>query len=251
VTACIGEPISWPRLEQFVLEPADPAIASHVDACPACRHCLEQLRADVVELPPLVVMPHARAMAEPLRDAALDARRPERRSDRSIQAGQAGQAGQSGQAARAARPIRRWLVPAVTAVAAAIVLVVVLRPPAPDVDGFTAPIGIKGVGEVTLELVRERAGTVVLDARRYAPGDRWKIAVTCPPRPSLVAIDVSVADGVTTDHPLAPAQVACGNRVVVPGAFTVTGARANRVCVTIAATPGAEAGTACATLRPE
>jgi hypothetical protein len=131
------------------------------------------------------------------------------------------------------------------------VLIVVLRRPGADVDGFAAPVGVKGVGEVSLALVRERGGAIELDARRFAPGDRWKILVTCPPRTTAVAVEVSVADGITTDHPLAAAQIACGNRVVVPGAFTVTGTRPNRVCASIAAAPGAEAGTACATLRPE
>ena len=42
MTACIGEPVSWLRLERFALGAADPAIASHVAACPACRHCLDQ-----------------------------------------------------------------------------------------------------------------------------------------------------------------------------------------------------------------
>jgi hypothetical protein len=50
-----------------------------------------------------------------------------------------------------------------------------------------------------------------------------------------------------------PARLACGNRVVVPGAFTVTGGRANRVCVEIATISEAAAGTgrACLTLTPE
>jgi hypothetical protein len=56
-----------------------------------------------------------------------------------------------------------------------------------------------------------------------------------------------------TDRPLVPARLACGNRVVVPGAFTVTGGRANRVCVEIATISEAAAGTgrACLTLTPE
>jgi hypothetical protein len=206
---CIGEPISWLRLESFALGAPDPAIASHVAACPACHGCLAQIRDDVVALPPLA-MPVA------------------------------------------PRRARRWwwLAPAF---AAAIVLVVVLRPP-PDRDA-RAVIGVKGVGEVTLELVRERRGAISFGAARYAPGDRWKVVVSCAPGADPVAappwIDVSVADGVTTDHPLAAAQLACGNRVVVPGAFTITGNRANRVCARIAAAADAEAGTACVTVRPE
>ena len=211
MTACIGEPISWPRLERFALGAPDPAIASHVTTCPACRQCLAQIRDDVVALPPL----------------ELPTRRPPPRWR------------------------RRWLAPAFAAAAA--VLVVLVRRPTPGDELASQTIGVKGVGEVTLELVRERRGAISYDARRYAPGDRWKVVVSCPPSASARAmwIDVSVADGVTTDHPLAPAQVPCGNRVVVPGAFTVTGAQVNRVCTSVAASPGADAGTACLTLRPE
>jgi hypothetical protein len=213
MTACIGEPISWLRLEGFALGAPDPAIASHVAACPACRQCLAQIRGDVVALPPLEVPTRLR------------------------------------------RPLwrRGWLAPAFAAAAAAVVLIVVLRRPTPrgeDASDTIATIGIKGVGEVTLELVRERAGAISYEARGFAPGDRWKVVVSCPPSASAW-IDVSVADGVTTDHPLAPAQLPCGNRVVVPGAFTVTGTRTNRVCARVAARPDADAGTACLTLRPE
>jgi hypothetical protein len=213
VTACTGEPVSWLRLERFALGAPDPAIASHLVGCPACTRCLDQIRADVVALPPLVVP------------------------------------------ASAPRPLRRrWLAPAVTAAAAALVLLVVVvrsRPAPPDALARTT-IGVKGIGEVTLELVRERAGAIRFDAASYAPGDRWKVVVSCPPSASAW-IDVSVDDGVTTDHPLGllPTQVACGNRVVVPGAFTITGARPNRVCARVAAAPVADAGIACLTVVPE
>jgi len=215
--ACIGEPISWLRLESFALGAPDPAIASHVAACPACRQCLAQICDDVVALPPLEV------------SAALP--RPARH--------------------------RRWLAPAFAAAAAAVVLIVVLRRPTPHdndlASNTSATIGVKGAGDVTLELVRERGGAISFDARSFAPGDRWKVVLTCSPSAAALplSIDVSVADGITTDHPLAPTQLPCGNRFVVPGAFTITGTRANRVCASIAAAPGTEAGTACLTLRPE
>ena len=223
--ACIGEPISWLRLERFALGATDPAIASHLAACPACRHCLDEIRGDAVALPPLVV-PAA----------------PPRRSWRLA-----------------------WLAPAfAAAAAAAVILVIVLRPPPsppspPSGDTAANRVAIKGIGEVTLELVRERAGQIQFDARRYAPGDRWKVMVSCPPGALglAMALDISVADGLTVDHPLAASQVVCGNRVVVPGAFTVTGNRANRVCARIAPLPevsaaaATDAGMACITLVPE
>lgn len=218
MTACTGEPISWLRLEQFALGAADPAITAHLAGCSACRDCLDRIRGDAVTLPPLVVP-----------DAPRRAWR------------------------------RWWLAPALAAAAAAVALVVMRPPPGAD-----DRVAIKGIGEVALELVRERAGAISYDARRYAPGDRWKIVISCPPAAAspgpamapMMAIDVSVADGVTVDHPLAATRIACGNRVVVPGAFTVTGDRVNRVCARITAiagpaTPDPDAGTACVTLTPE
>jgi hypothetical protein len=218
VTACTREPISWLRLEQFALGAADPAIATdiaaHLADCPACRDCLDRIRGDAMVLPPL---------AAP-RAAGRRARR------------------------------RWWLAPALAAAtAAAVAVAVVVLRPAPAAEGRVA---IKGVGEVALELVRERAGAISYDARRYAPGDRWKVVISCPPAAApgpIMAIDVSVADGATVDHPLAEARIACGNRVVVPGAFTVTGDRVNRVCARIAAVagPDPEAATACVALSPD
>lgn len=216
MTPCIGEPVSWPRLEQFALDAADPAIAAHVAACPACRQCLDDIRGDVVALPALV------APAGPARAVRATWR-------------------------------RWWLGPALAAAAAAVVLVVVLRPPRPEIAGDR--VAIKGVGEVVLDLVRERGGAIAFGVRDYAPGDRWKAVVTCPPgaagaASALLAIDVSVADGLTVDHPLPAARIACGNRVVVPGAFTVTGDRPNRVCARITAAADASPGTACVMVMP-
>lgn len=224
MTACTGEPISWLRLERIALGAADPAAAAHLAACPACSGCLDRIRGDAVALPPLVV-----PAAAPHRAAAW----------------------------------RRWLAPALAAAAAAAVLIVVLRPAPSDApDGpdqganrGAIEVAIKGIGEVAVELVRERGGAIAFDARRYAPGDRWKVVVSCPPVAAAapLAIDVSVADGATVDHPLPAARIACGNRVVVPGAFTITGDRANRICARLAApgAPAADTATACATVIPE
>ena len=226
MTACIGEPISWLRLERFALagpDRGDAAIAAHVAACSACASCLAAIRTagDAIALPPLVV----------------------------------------GAAAAAARPPARrwWLAPAMAVAAAAVVVLVLLRRgPAPEPRRDDVAYGVKGVGDVVLGVVRERAGAIRDDVTTYAPGDRWKVVVTCPPAASAW-IDVAVADPDGVDYPLAPAHVACGNRVVVPGAFAITGARDNRVCVRVAADaapgrtpplPGAP-GVACLVLHPE
>jgi hypothetical protein len=125
--------------------------------------------------------------------------------------------------------------------------------PSPDRARREDVARIKGVGEVVLGVVRERAGAVRLDARTYAPGDRWKVVVTCPPAASAW-VDVAVHDAGGVDHPLAPARIGCGNGVALPGAFSITGGRTNRVCVRIGAAAAPDrAGPpdACVTLRPE
>ena len=220
--ACIGEPISWLRLETYALDGRDPAIREHLEACPACARCLEDIRGSAIELPRLVIP---------------------------------------------ARPERRWrwrwiLAPAMAAVAAALVLLVVIRRPDPEVREDVAHV--KGVGDVVIGVVRERAGTIRDDVLTYAPGDRWKVVVTCPPTASAW-IDVAVIDGPTIDrlnaidYPLTPVRVSCGNRIALPGAFSITGDRPNRVCVRVAATappvrtafvPG-DPDVACLTLVPE
>ena len=209
--ACIGEPVSWLRLETFAAGKGDPAIETHLAACPACAHCLAEITGDLVALPVLAVP---------------------------------------------ARAPRRWwwlrLAPAFALAAAAVIaLVVVTRPRGHEVTR-EGVVGIKGVGEVIVDVVRERDGVIRQDVRSFAAGDRWKVVVTCPPSASAT-FEISVADGATVDHPLAPARLPCGNRVVVPGAFTITGSTPNRVCVRV--TPeGAgtgDAGSACVTLAPE
>jgi hypothetical protein len=219
MSACIGEPISWPRLERFAQGGgADPAAADHLARCAACARCLDEIRGDLVALPPLAVP------------------------------------------ARAAR--RWWLAPAMALAGAAAVALVLWRtgagggpggPGGPGGEGREDVARVKGVGEVVLGVVRERAGAVRLDARTYAPGDRWKVLVTCPPAASAW-VDVAVYDAGEVDHPLAPARIGCGNGVALPGAFSITGGRANRVCVRIAAGAAPDrAGPpdACVTLRPE
>ncbi len=212
--ACIGEPISWLKLERFASGSADHAISTHVAACPACRHCLDEIRGDLVALPPLAV--------------------PESRAQRW-------------------RTWRAWLVPAMALGAAAVIALVIWRDGAPGaVRGVPEEtVYVKGLGEVVLGVVRERGGVVREDVHSFAPGDRWKLVVTCPPQGAAnVVVSVTEVGAQAGDHPLPPATVACGNRVVLPGAFTLTGTRSNRVCAKVTS-PGGDAGTACVTITAE
>ncbi len=209
--ACIGEPISWPRLERYASTRSDAVITSHVARCPACSHCLEEITTDLVALPPLVVP-----------------------------------------AAKPARAWWRWAVPAMALAAAALVVLVVVRRGGERVREDA--VVVKGVGEVVLGVVRERGGVVRADVRSFAPGDRWKVVVTCPPAVSasveVAVTEVGPAGPGASDHPLMPATIACGNRIVLPGAFVLTGANTNRVCATVTSA-GGDRGTACVTIAPE
>lgn len=196
MSACIGTPISWLRLETYARDHQDVAVRDHLATCPACRGCLDEIERDVVALPMFVA--------------------PERRR-------------------------RSWW-PLLLVPAAAALLLVLLRPrPSPGGDTFA----VKGVGEVTVGVVRERAGAITFDAREDQPGDRWKVVVTCPPSAGAW-IDVTVG----SDRPLPRAHLACGNRIVVPGAFTLDGA-ANRICVHVSAAEGGDGDQGCVTIRRE
>jgi hypothetical protein len=153
----------------------------------------------------------------------------------------------------------RWWMFAVPALAAAAIALVVLRPrEAPE--RFSNVASIKGGGDLVLGLVRERGGAIRDDVTTFLAGDRWKLEVTCDPGASAWIDLAVVEDGATTaDHPLAPARVACGNKVTVPGAFTLTGSKPDRVCVRVAAdlappralpAPG-QRDVACITVTPE
>jgi hypothetical protein len=138
----------------------------------------------------------------------------------------------------------RLAVPAMAFAAAALVLLMVWPRPPGDRDDV---VRVKGVGDVIVGVIRERGGAIRDDARSFRPGDRWKVVVTCPPE-AAVWIEVDV-DG---DRPLPPAQIACGNRVALPGAFELTD-RTNRICVRAiaAARPAGEPGQACVTISAE
>ncbi len=210
--ACIGEPISWPRLERHAVT-SDPAIAAHLARCPACAQCLTEITGDLVALPGLVLP------------------------------------------APVNKPARWWWF-AVPALAAAAIAVMIIRPKEPA--HRTNVASIKGGGDVTLALVRDRAGTITEDAATFAPGDRWKVVLTCAPGQSTW-VDVSVLEshGSSPDRPLAPARISCGNRVVLPGAFELTGHGANTICVRVGETepalalPSPGPDVACITVDPE
>jgi len=211
--ACTAAPISWPRLEHYALAPDDREIATHLETCAACRRCYDAIAADRVELRPLVAVAPAPAESWWRRSRV------------------------------------RWLVPVLASAVLALVLLWprMATPPAPHAMTLVA---IKGVGEVAVELVRDRDGAIAHGATGFRAGDRFELVLTCPPAATAqlpIAVEVRELASGRVDRPLPATAIACGNGVVVPGAFALTGASRHRVCAWIgdATTP------ACVELAPE
>jgi hypothetical protein len=205
---CVGEPVSWLRLERYQLDEIAGAerarIEEHLAACAACRVCLARIGSD--EREPLSSLSTPRPI--PLR------RRAEKPSGRR----------------------RLWLTGDVPWIAAAVFVVAVAIGSWRQwfaVDERTARVErgtVKG-GEVALTLVRDDGETIAGERGVYRDGDRMKALVTCPPG-ARVVFDLVVLDTDGASFPLEPARAfPCGNRVPLPGAFRLTGGAEKRVCI--------------------
>jgi hypothetical protein len=197
---CVGEPVSWLRLERYhlgeIAGAEREAIAAHLAACPACAACLASIEQDDGSvLPTLAVTkapPRAVLTRLPVRAAAV-----------------------------------------VGALAAAAALVLVMRGSSPTGDGHPARVPggrIKG-DAIAFSLVRDDGERIVGADGVYRDGDRFKAIVTCAPG-SSASFDLAVFDSGDPTFPLAPAHdFACGNGVPLPGAFRLTGASDETVCI--------------------
>jgi hypothetical protein len=225
MNACTGQPISWIRLERYALgdfsEGERNDIANHLAACAACSACMERIATDATPvLPPL---------PPPRRVVELPKRHVRSRS--------------------------AWLVWAGLASAAAAALLLFGGP------GTEPPARrhVKG-GDFAIDLVRVDAGDQLQPATHFAPGDRFKALVTCPPSWRGVA-GVSVYQSGKTYLPLAASALdACGNRRALEGAFSIDGSDRALVCVSFVADETAwrkqvrssdpPAGSVCIALEP-
>lgn len=237
---CIGQPLSWLALERYQLGELSPrrsrSVALHLQRCDVCRRCFEQIETErvSVELPPLP-LPERAPPAEPGAGPVLSELG---QTDGAQRAGRE----QEPRPPRQGRPRRAWwLLPALGvagAIAAASLLLVLRpltgRPPggAPTRPGQLARrVGYKG-GELAVALVRERRGRIEHRPRTFAPGDRFKVLVTCPPGPLRWEL-VVLQDG-RQYHPLrSSTPLSCGNRVALPGAFRLDGHAAAEVCLLV------------------
>lgn len=223
MSACIGQPLSWLVLERHVLAELEGPTASvadeHLAQCAACRAARQRIGDDRRVLPPLVI-PAAVAVAP-----------------------------------RVPWWRRSWAWGGGGLIAAAAVLLLLLSVRKPD-DGLGGPrvVRVKGAGVVVMGLVRERGGAVSFDPPDVRDDDRWKVQVTCAPGGAAWVEVVVYQAGSPAMFPLAPARMACGNNVVVPGAFRITGGAAV-VCARVTSEAPARRTTplnpmACASLRP-
>ena len=213
MTEATCTPLSWLRLERHALGALDAGerrdISAHLSTCARCRAVADQIAADAGrELPPLPAVAASGATSAP-----PPAVPPSHRG----------------------RPFLRGRRQAfvVAAAAAAFALVIALRPhdvPRVGQPGTVArTVAIKG-GDVAIELVRERDGSVAWEPTSFAPGDRFKLLVTCPP-PLQLHADIVVLQSDGPAFPGEPAVFACGNRVPVLPPFRITGPGPATVCV--------------------
>ena len=197
MTACIGTPISWLRLERYqagdLAGDEHDAIAKHLAACAACAACLRHIEDDNRALPPLPAI-------APKKEAG----------------------GVLVQLRRAAP----WI--GALAIAAVLLLWIGRAPREPQID-MPPGVRIKG-GEVSFSLVNAD-DTVFEGGAVYRDGDRFKVIMTCPPG-MRGAFDVVVYEHGEAAFPLEPPRgIACGNGVAIPGAFRATGADKMTVCL--------------------
>ena len=208
--ACRTQPISYLRLERYLQGDGDAnerrRVTEHLRDCACCRTCFEDMKREVIELPPLPVRPtHDRVIA-PLPDLPLTA-------------------------AKEPRRFGTWpQLTAALAMAAAVLLW--LRGPGNDPALPPARVAIKGGGELALQLVREHAGALAVDPNRFAPDDRFQARISCPP--GQVYWELVVFQGGEAFFPLAPAATLhCANGVTLPMAFALDGSEPADVCVVI------------------
>jgi hypothetical protein len=196
--ACIGQPLSWLTLERHALDELAGAAASsareHLAACAACTAALGTITADRRALPAL---------------PALDVTAP------------------SSDLARARARRRQLAIGAgIFVAAAAALLLVVLRPKDTATGELSASIRVKGAGLVNMSLVRERDGAITFDPPDVRDTDRWKVQLTCAPggRATVEVVVYQPSEPAAVALPSQP--FACGNDVVLTGAFRVTGGAA-------------------------
>jgi hypothetical protein len=203
MTSCIGEPVSYLRLERYSLHelPAeeDRSIASHLEQCAVCRACYERIQADARDADVAV-------LATKLSQLSAAARPRPRRA--------------------------RFVWGASALVASLAALLFVMRPPA-EAPGIASQSTTKGDG-LGLEVVRSDAQGQLLEPTHFAESDRFKLLLSCS-ADRAGSVRVLVFQGGDVFEPV-PAQrlESCGNRRPLAGAWAFDGGEAVELCAVFA-----------------
>lgn len=200
-----GEPVSWLRLELYGLGELPEAeareIAEHLAACGACQACFERT---ALPAPPLGL--------------PLPAAKPRRVAWRAHAVWAAG-----------------------SVVSAALGAWLLWMPSQGDLAGRPGSrASVKG-GDMSMELLRLDAQGRQLAATHFAPGDRFKVSLSCAaevaPEASVLVFQAGQTFVAMPPHALG----SCGNHRTLPGAFRLTGESAAEVCVVLSDPGGAAA----------
>lgn len=226
---CVSVPISWLELEQYHLGELATAsmtrVGEHVATCSVCRGTLDSIEGDDRMLLELDTSPASAA-----------------ENEGAFAPGEGSALGDADNVIPLARPsgeseTSRWTRWApLVALAAGVALVArawsghesrVVSPPEHDPS-------VKG-GDVSFTLASDRHGLAEASVTQFEEGERFKVVLSCPPQ-LRAKFSVLVEEDDRTYFPLGgPKPVECGNVVVLPGAFTLTGREPKRVCVAWAA----------------
>ena len=197
---CIDTPISWFSLELFHLKELPSSemarVERHLTACSVCSRCLDSIKADTRSLPPLPV-------PEPRKPWFL------------------------------VRPRVAWSVGTLAVVSAMLLLLVVqVRPPEMIPEQGFGPTSYKG-GDVSLTVIRQRNGTAIQNPVTFRDNDRFRLLVTSP-QGSSFDWQVVVFQGDEAHFPYdANQEIPPGNRVPIPGSFSLTGSTPTEICLVI------------------
>jgi hypothetical protein len=211
--ACTAQPISWLKLERYRLGELSAEESRRIEAhLNECQACRASLESIRADETALKPLPEAPPRA----------------------------------------PGLRWVTAGAALAAAAALLVVLLV-----VDWHRAMPGVpppkiafKG-GELSISLVRERQGAVLHDPETFTSGDRFKVQVTCPPAEEI-SWDLAVFQDEEAWFPYVPEEpLRCGNRVPLPGAFSLTGDSPATVCLIASTQPPDRASLSPGNLPPD
>jgi len=206
---CIDEPISFFRLERYNLGELSPEetsqIHDHLTRCEACKKELATIAED--DSRALPALPTGTTITTSTKTETTTATTTTTTT------------------ANVSFLRRAWPIAGALAIAAA--MLVFLSKPQPEVQGDG--VRVKGDG-VSFGLVRDDETMFEEGGASYHDGDRFKVVITCSPG-SRTRADVVVWENGEPSFPLSADDVACGNKVALPGAFRATGIMPMRVCL--------------------